>query len=52
MKHPTVPFDKSIFERIALLVVILGLLVWFIPLSKAGGDFKIYMEAAAKLAMS
>lgn len=52
MKHPSPLVDKSIFERIALLVVILGLLVWFIPLSKAGGDFKIYMEAAAKLAVS
>ena len=51
MKQPTDPLGFSIFGRIALLVVILGLLAWFVPLSQAGGDFKIYMDAASKLSM-
>ena len=51
MKQPTDPIGFSIFGRIALLVVILGLLAWFVPLSQAGGDFKIYMDAASKLSM-
>lgn len=52
MKHPADPIGTSTFERIALLVVLLGLLVWFVPLSIAGGDFKIYLDAASKLAVS
>ena len=51
MKQPTDSIGLSIFGRIALLVVILGLLAWFVPLSQAGGDFKIYMDAASKLSM-
>ena len=52
MKNFVPPAGKSTREHIALLVVLLGLLIWFVSLSKAGGDFKIYMDAASKLAVS